>query len=86
MSQHSKVSVITYDHNAVINFQNKSADPSLINQLQFLGGGTDFNNPLQRALEIMQRFLSNFDKFQVFFLTDGIAAYPETGTKAIIAN
>ncbi len=63
MSKHSKVSIITYDSKAIINFENQNADPQLVDQLEFRGHGTDFNMPLMNVLKISKKYLEHFDIF-----------------------
>jgi uncharacterized protein with von Willebrand factor type A (vWA) domain len=61
--------------NQTIEYELTKGDGALNNLMDFLlksfGGGTDFETPLNRSLEILKR--DNFSKSDILFVTDGYA-------------
>jgi uncharacterized protein with von Willebrand factor type A (vWA) domain len=61
--------------NQTVEFELTKGENALNNLMNFLlqsfGGGTDFETPLNRSLEILER--DNFSKSDILFITDGYA-------------
>jgi uncharacterized protein with von Willebrand factor type A (vWA) domain len=55
MSQAIRVSAVAYDEVSDIAFENQPPSTQLIDELKFIGGGTNFNKPMNDALDIMVR-------------------------------
>lgn len=73
----NSISIINFDSNAYIEYENK--DPSFINvdAIPFRGGGTCFSNAYATAFDIIKNpnYKSNI---QLMFMTDGENSYPQT--------
>ena len=47
-------------------------------KINFVSGGTYFDKPLLKALDIMEAYKDRTSKFILCFMTDGACYYPET--------
>jgi uncharacterized protein with von Willebrand factor type A (vWA) domain len=57
--------------------QNEIPDMKFISVADNPSGGTNFDAPLFKANEIMNKYKNQYDKFIVCLMTDGEANYPE---------
>ena len=48
----------------------------------FIGGGTDFNNPFNKAAQIATKYIADAT-IVLIFMTDGYAEYPKKGIQAL---
>lgn len=77
IENHTKVSIITYSNDSVLNCEKELPQPELIDKIKYIGGGTNFDSPLLMVEEIAKRNLKDFNIFHVCFLSDGGAPFPK---------
>ena len=71
-----KISLIIYESYSRIIFKQQQPVKSLVNQMKYTGGGTDFGPPLSDALTLAKEDINKYDKIIMYFMSDGCAGYP----------
>jgi hypothetical protein len=77
LKSNTKITIITYNNDITLNCENKVPEVSLIDNLELNGIGTNFEKPLIKVKEIMEKHLNNFHTFHCCFLSDGLAPFPK---------
>ena len=75
-SKDVKVSIIGYDDVSRVLYEKVSAQEDLVRRIDWTGGDTDFERPLADAYRVALRSQDEFDRFHIYFMSDGSAAYP----------
>jgi uncharacterized protein with von Willebrand factor type A (vWA) domain len=70
------VSIITYNSSANIEIEAKIPTPGLVSGLSNPDGGTDFDPPLNKAKELMDKYEKSFDSFVLIMMSDGGSSHP----------
>lgn len=76
LKSNTRITIITYHDDVTVDCENKVPEVSLIDSLELNGRGTDFEKPLIKVKEIVEKYLNNFHTFHCCFLSDGIAHFP----------
>jgi uncharacterized protein with von Willebrand factor type A (vWA) domain len=79
----SKITVINYNSNAQITFKEEKPKIELADKIPFRGGKTNFDEPLKTAFDVCKSSEGKYDKFVLYFMTDGGSDVPEEGIKLL---
>lgn len=80
----SRVSIITYDDKCFLIRDQQIPHLNVANNIEMNEGGTDFEKPLNMALNHMQVNNAKYQSFVVCMMTDGQADYPANAVNAIL--
>ena len=58
----------------------------MIDIIKFRSGGNDFDNPLFDAHRICKKNSNDYDKFLLYFMSDGVWSFPQSGIDRIIKD
>eukprot|EP00347_Sterkiella_histriomuscorum_P007511 403348639 len=86
IQKHSKVTTVTHNDYVQEIFEDKIPDMKLLDQIKFVDGGNDFAEPLKYMKKCMNKYIDNYDKFVVCFMTDGQDRVPIQVLEEIAAD
>ena len=72
----AKISIMGFDDH--LNLTCENMNPDSITKPSYTGGGTDFDNPFNKTVELARRYINN-STVVFIFMTDGQASYPTKG-------
>eukprot|EP00347_Sterkiella_histriomuscorum_P023277 403335263 len=84
--KNSKMTVITYSDNASTCFTEQVPNQQLLRSISYVGSGTNFQDPLVKAYEIINQSLQNYDRHVICFMSDGQAPYPIQAIQTFTLN
>ena len=58
----------------------------MIDLIIYRNGYTNFDNPLQEAYEICKKNPDKYDKFLLYFMSDGESEFPEQGINRLLED
>ena len=76
LKNNSWITVINHNETSVVYFEERQPDLSLINSIIFRSGENDFDNPLFDAHRICKKNPNKYDKFLLYFMSDGVWSFP----------
>ena len=76
LKNNSWITVINHNQTSIVYFEEKQPDLSLISSIIFRSGGNDFDNPLFDAHRICKKNPDKYDKFLLYFMSDGEWSFP----------
>ena len=76
LKDNSWITVINHNETSIPYFEERQPDLSLIGLIKFRSGGNDFNNPLFDAHRICKKNPNKYDKFLLYFMSDGVWSFP----------
>jgi hypothetical protein len=83
LKSNTKITIITYNNDITVNCENKVPEVTLVNNLELIGIGTNFEKPLIKVKEIVAKYLNKFHSFHCCFLSDGLAPFPKDAISSI---
>ena len=86
MIQTSKISVINHNHESIIYFKEETPNPNLSSKIIFRSGENDFDPPLIDAHKLCTSSKSKYDKFVLYFMSDGAWSFPEKGIQNLVSD
>jgi uncharacterized protein YegL len=86
LKNNSWITVINHNETSVVYFEERQPDLSLINSIIFRSGENDFDNPLFDAHRICKKNPNKYDKFLLYFMSDGVWSFPLSGINRLIQD
>ena len=77
LKQNSYISVINHNDTTITYFKESEPDLNLIDLIRFRGGKNDFDNPLIDAYFLCKNNPEKYDKFLLYFMSDGGSVFPQ---------
>jgi uncharacterized protein YegL len=81
-----KISIFSYSGNSIKICEELEADENIISKIKYIGGGTNFEYPLNDAYLIIEKSIKRYDRFFVAFMSDGIGYKPDSAIKKFLSN
>ena len=74
--QNSWISVLNHNETSIIYFEEQQPNLNLVSQIKFRGRSNDFDNPLFDAHKLCKKSQGKYDKFLLYFMSDGEWSFP----------
>ena len=76
LRNNSWITVINHNDTSIVYFEERQPNLSLIDLIKFRSGSNDFDNPLFDAHRICKKNSNDYDKFLLYFMSDGVWSFP----------
>jgi hypothetical protein len=86
LKSNTKITIITYHDDAIVDCENKVPEVTLTDSLKLNGRGTNFEFPLIKVKEIVEKYINHFHAFHCCFLSDGLAPFPKDAINSILQS